>query len=87
MAIVVDYFAKQVSCEVTVPGVDTCATVTRLKSYVLDGHAELAYITLNRMRRCCKAMGALIAPALARSGIYGVCYCRFRWDMHRSGLN
>ena len=38
------------------------------------------------MRRCCKAMGALVAPALARSGLYGVCYLRHKHDMRRPGL-
>ena len=39
------------------------------------------------MRRCCKAVGALVTPLLARSGIYGVCYFRFRHDMRRSKLD
>ena len=50
-------------------------------------HNKETYVTLSLMRRCCKAMGALVAPALAHSGIYGVCYLRFKYDMHRYGLN
>ena len=54
---------------------------------LIDGRVEVACITLSRMLRCCKAMGALATPLLTRSGIYGVCYLRFRQDMYRYGLD
>ena len=80
--IVVNYLAKPfVVCGVTVPGADTVAAVSRLQRTSFDGSVCLACTTLSRMRRCCRAMDALITPALAHSGIYGVCFLRFRYDM------
>ena len=80
--IVVNYLAKPfVVCGVTVPGEDTSAAVIRLHRTSFDGSVRLACTALSRMRRCCRAMDTLITPALAHSGIYGVCYLRFKHDM------
>ena len=80
--IVVNYLAKPfVVCGVTVPGEDTVAAVSRLQRTSFDGSVCLACTTLSRMRRCCRAMDALITPALARSGLYGVCFLRYKGDM------
>jgi hypothetical protein len=83
--IVVNYLAKPfVVCGVTVPGEDTVAAVIRLHRTSFD--LRLVCIALNRMRRCCRAMDTLITPALAHSGIYGVCFLRFRYDMYLGRL-
>ena len=80
--IFIDYLAKPfVACGVTVPGEDSRAAVSRLQRSSFDGRVEAACIALSRMRRCCRAMDALIAPALARSGLYGVCFLRYKGDM------
>ena len=84
----VNYLAKPfVACGVTVPGEDTVAAVIRLQRTSFDGSVRLACTALSHMRRCCKAMDDLVAPALARSGLYGVCYVRFRRDMSKCGLD
>ena len=86
--IFIDYLAKPfVACGVTVPGEDTRAAVSRLQRSSFDGRVEAACIALSRMRRCCRAMDALITPALAHSGIYGVCFLRFKHDMDRYRLD
>ena len=80
--IFIDYLAKPfVACGVTVPGEDSRAAESRLQRSSFDGRVEAACIALSRMRRCCRAMDALIAPALARSGLYGVCFLRYKGDM------
>jgi hypothetical protein len=62
------------------------------KSFLLNGRGvknglvEEMCVILSRIRRCCKAMGSFVEPALSHSGIFGVCYLRYKHDIGRPGF-
>ena len=66
---VANYLVEPFAVHQTATGGDTRTALDRWLSLMCKGWE--ACVTLSRLRSCCKDVGTLVAPALARSGIYG----------------
>ena len=66
---VANYLVEPFAVPYTITGGDTEANLDRWLSLMRKGWE--ACVILNRLRSCCKDMGTLVAPALARNGVCG----------------